>query len=175
MTSPVPKSGVDPSSVILRETVEPGDGAIVRDIVTSTGFFTAAEVDVAVELVQERLSRGVASGYLFVFGELAGRTVGYTCYGPIACTVGSFDLYWIVVDEAFRGRGLGKLLLEATEARIAAAGGRRIYIETSGRTLYQPTQAFYERCGYVAEAVLADFYAPGDPKIVYSKALAPRT
>ena len=34
--------------------------------------------------------------------------IGYVCYGPIACTVGSFDLYWIAVDRRrARGRGSG--------------------------------------------------------------------
>jgi len=163
---------VDPSFVVLRETVQPDDVGIVRDIVVSTGFFTAVEVEVAIELVQEHLARGTRSGYCFLFAELERRTVAYACYGPIACTVGSFDLYWLVVQQALRHRGLGRYLVQAAEARIAQAGGRRVYIETSGRALYQPTQAFYERCGYAPEAVLHDFYAPGDPKIVYSKALA---
>ena len=42
-------------------------------------------------------------------------------------------------------------------------------IETSARELYRPTQRFYERCGYEAEARLKDFYAPGDSKIIYVK------
>jgi D-alanine-D-alanine ligase len=155
----------------LRDTVNDSDVGAVREIVASTGFFTAAEIDVAVELVQERLARGPASGYFFVFGELDGRTVAYTCYGPIACTVGSYDLFWIAVHEQYQRRGLGRMILEATEQCIAQAGARRIYIETSGRPLYVPTQAFYERCGYVAEARLVDFYAPGDTKIVYVKRL----
>ena len=147
----------------------------VRDIVASTGFFHGHEIDVAVELVQERLARGPASGYCFLFADLDGRTVAYACYGLIACTVGSYDLYWIAVHSGFRRHGLGQLLMHAVEDRIAQSGGRRIYIETSGRPQYEPTQRFYKRCGYVAEAVLADFYAAGDPKIVYSKALAPTT
>ena len=159
------------SAVQLRDTVLPADAAAVRDIVASTGFFHPPEIDVAVELVQEHLSRGSASGYLFLFAEHAGRVVGYTCYGPIACTVGSFDLYWIAVHHDHRGRGLGRYLLAATEERIARAAGRQVYIETSGRAQYAPTQHFYEACGYTRAAVLADFYAPGDDKIIYAKAL----
>jgi GNAT superfamily N-acetyltransferase len=156
----------------LRETVQASDVAVVREIVASAGFFLPAEIEVAVELVQERLARGERSGYSFVFGELEGRTVAYTCYGPIACTVGSYDLYWIAVHAQYRRRGLGRVILEATEQRIAQAGARRIYIETSGRPQYVPTQGFYEQCGYVVEARLPDFYAPGDAKIVYCKVLA---
>jgi len=154
---------------MLRESVLPADVKAVREIVSSTGFFTPAEVDVAVELAQERLVRGAASGYSFIFADADGRAAGYSCYGPIACTVGSFDLYWIAVHRQFQARGLGKLLLGQTEERIRDAGGRRIYVETASRAQYDPTRRFYERCGYVCEAVLKDFYTPGDDKVVYSK------
>jgi ribosomal protein S18 acetylase RimI-like enzyme len=160
-----------PSTVHLRDTVLPTDPAAVRQIVASTGFFHPPEIDVAVELVQEHLSRGPASGYFFLFAEQGGKVIGYTCYGPIACTVGSFDLYWIAVHNDQRGRGLGRHLLAATEKCIAQSGGRRVYIETSGRAQYAPTQHFYEACAYVREAVLADFYAPGDDKIIYGKVI----
>ena len=155
------------AALTLRETVVPADVEAVRDIVASTGFFSEAEIGVAVELVQERLARGPASGYFFVFADLAGRTVGYTCYGPIACTVGSFDLYWIAVHQNQRGGGIGRLLMRETEARIARAGGRGIYIETSSRPQYAPTRAFYERCGCAVQAVLPDFYGPADDKVIF--------
>jgi D-alanine-D-alanine ligase len=159
--------------VTLRDVVSAEDLAAVREIVSSTGFFTPDELDVAIELVEDHLARGEASGYYFLFAEQDGQTVGYACYGPIACTVGSFDLYWIAVHRDYWQQGLGRLLLRAAERRIAAAGGRRIYIETAGKPEYAPTRKFYERCGYVAEASLADFYAPGDAKIIYSRAIGP--
>lgn len=162
-------------NITLRETVVHADLDSVREIVSSTGFFSAAEADVAVELVHEHLQRGTASGYHFLFAEREGRTIGYTCYGPIACTIGSYDLFWIAVHDDDRRHGLGKLLLKESEERIARAGGRRVYIETSGRAQYKPTQQFYERCGYRLEAVLADFYSTGDDKLIYSRALAGAT
>ena len=48
-----------------------------------------------------------------------------------------------------------------------------MYAETSSRALYEPTRAFYERCGYRAEARMEAFYAPGDDKIVYMKVVGP--
>ncbi len=155
----------------FRHDVLTADPAAVRRIVESTGFFYAAECDVAVELVEERLAKGEASGYSFAFAELNGRPVAYACYGPIACTAGSFDLFWIAVDQGHQRLGLGRLLLEESERLIRGAGGRRVYIETSNRAQYQPTRAFYERCGYHCEAVLKEFYGPGDDKVVYVKAL----
>jgi len=156
----------------LRETVRPDDARAVRETVASTGFFSADEVEVAEELVRERLAKGPESGYLFLFADDGADTVGYACYGPIACTVGSFDLYWIAVRRGHQGRGLGRALLRATEERIAQVGGRGIYVETSSRVQYHPTRAFYEHFGYRKAAVLADFYAPGDDKVVYCKAVA---
>ena len=153
----------------FRHQVLPADCEEVRRIVDSTGFFYPDEVDMAVELVQAHLEQGTESGYHFVFAHDAGGVLGYTCYGPIACTRGSFDLYWIAVDKTRQQQGLGRELLRQTEKCIQAQGGKRIYIETSARELYQPTQRFYERCGYAAEARLKDFYAPGDSKIIYVK------
>lgn len=160
-----------PRGITFREAVEPGDQQAVRRIVESTGFFYPAEVDVAVELVQERLQKGEASGYHFVFATREGEgPTAYACFGPIACTVGSYDLYWIAVMNDARGTGLGRRVLAEAERRIAHAGGMRVYIETSSRELYEPTRQFYLRCGYRIAAVLVDFYAPGDDKVVLVKA-----
>ena len=167
--SSIPNESQVLTRVKLRYTVRPADMDDVRSIVESTGFFASHEVDIAVELVQTRLEHGEASGYYFVFADLDGQPVGYACYGPIGCTVGSFDLYWIVVQAAFRGHGLGRHLLHDVEGRVAHAGGRRLYVETSSRPLYVPTRGFYERFGYRAEAQLADFYGPGDAKVIYVK------
>ncbi len=160
-----------PEGYQFRDQPRPEDRQAVREIVCSTGFFNAAEIDVADELVRERLQAGPASGYFFLFLERQGQLIGYACYGPIPATTGSFDLYWIAVHRAWQGRGFGRAILQEAERRIRQAGGRRIYIETSGRTQYEPTRRFYERCGYRCEARLPDFYAPGDDKLIYVKLL----
>ncbi len=158
--------------VTLRDTVQESDPAAVRAITESSGFFYPDEVDTAVELVEERLAKGPKSGYHFVFAEAGGLPVGYSCFGPIACTRSSFDHYWLAVRDDWRGKGLGKRLIEATESAIAGLGGSRIYIETSSRPQYDPTRAFYLARGYAKEAELADFYGPGDAKVIYVKVLS---
>ena len=155
----------------FRHEVKADDLGRIVAIVASTGFFNPAEQDVARELVDERLRRGPASGYHFVFGELEGETAGYACYGPIAGTRGSWDLYWIAVHRDFQRRGVGRALLGEAERLIAEQGGRRLYVETSSRRQYQPTRAFYLGQGYRLEARLTDFYAAGDNKLVYVKVL----
>jgi ribosomal protein S18 acetylase RimI-like enzyme len=158
--------------VKFRDAVTPIDRDTVRSIVERTGFFRPDEVDVAVELVDERLARGDSSGYFFVFAEIGPNVAGYTCYGRTPCTIGSYDLYWIAVDPHSQRHGIGRKLVAEAERRIADAGGRRIYIDTSGKPQYEPTRAFYERCGFQCEARLVDFYAPGDDRLIYGKEVA---
>ena len=157
--------------IVFREEVKPEDCDNVRRIVVSSGFFSSEEVRVAVELVEDRLARGVASGYHFLFAEYDGAPVGYTCFGPIACTRGSYDLYWIAVHNDLRGLGIGRELLSESLRIIVRLGGARVYIETSSRPQYGPTRSFYERNGFKEEAVLKDFYDRGDDKVIYTKAV----
>jgi len=160
------------AGVSFRLEARPGDPEVVRRIVEATDYFTASEVPVAVELVEENLAKGAAaSGYSFVFAEQEGRAVGYACYGLIPCTVSSYNLYWIAVHPDFQSGGLGKALMREVEKLIAAAGGTRIYIDTSYKAQYEDTRAFYESLGFSRDGLLKDFYAPGDDKVIYRKIL----
>lgn len=141
----------------------------VREIVTSTNFFHDHEIPVAVELVEERLEKGLESGYHFIFADIDSKTIAYACYGEIPCTKGSYDLYWIATHNDYRGKGIGKTLMAEVERHIKSLGGRVIYIETSSKAHYEPTRKFYEDYGCVTEAVLKDFYDFGDDKIIYKR------
>jgi D-alanine-D-alanine ligase len=155
----------------LREEPTARDGAAVRALTAATGFFSDEEVAVAVELVDARLAQGLASGYRFLFADGDDGLDGYVCYGPIALTRSSFDLYWIAVRPTLQRSGLGRRLMEAAEARACALGATAMYVETSSRPQYEPTRTFYRRLGYRAAAELPDFYAPGDGQVIFAKAL----
>jgi ribosomal protein S18 acetylase RimI-like enzyme len=139
--------------------------------VASTGFFNAAEAEVAADLVTERLTKGIRSGYHFVLAERGSTLVGYACYGPIMGTQGSFELYWIAVAPEEQRRGLGAQVYARAEAAMRKVGAQHIYADTSSSDPYAPTRGFYQRMGFAEEARLDDFYAPGDGKIVYVKPL----
>jgi len=157
----------------LRETVQPTDLGAVTALVAATGFFLPHEIAIAGELVEDRLEHPDGSTYRFLFAETAdGRLMGYACYGPTPCTEGSWDLYWIAVHPKAQGGGLGRRLAALVEQRVAEAGGRRLYAETASKPLYAPTRAYYQALGYRLEAVVPDFYAPGDDKLIYARPLA---
>ncbi len=155
----------------IRSDVRATDVATVRAIAESTGNFYPGEVAVAVELVAERLAKGEASGYHFVFAMRGDESIGYACFGPIACTRSSWDLYWIAVNRSEQRTGLGRALVGEVERAVHARGGTQIYIDTSNRAQYAATRAFYEACGYRLDALLRDFYAPGDDKAIYCRRL----
>ncbi len=159
------------SRIKYRQQIKPADLEAIARIVKSSTFFSAEEIDLAYELAAEKLSDGAACSYQFLFGEDEDFVWGYTCFGLIPATAGSYDLYWIAVDNHLRANGLGRQLLKKTEEIIHNEGGRHIYVETSSRHQYQTTHRFYEGCGYIREALLKDFYAEGDSKVIYSKAL----
>lgn len=163
---------IQKKDLAFRSEPTSSDAGAIEDMVARTGFFTPEEVAIARELVDERLQRGLASGYEFVIAEHQGLMVGYTCYGHIAGTDCSYDLYWIAVDPQQQRSGIGSVLVEATEREISSRGGGRIYIETSGKSQYVPTQGFYRKCGYVLEATLVDFYRQGDDKLIFVKHVA---
>jgi len=159
------------TKTVYRAEVCREDKDAVGRLVAETGFFSAAEIAIARELVDERLEQGENSGYFFLFAEAENRLVGYACFGPIPGTLRSFDLYWIAVHPSGQGRGIGKALLMAAEQAMAEKGAGRIYVETSSRPQYEPTRLFYKACGYSEAAFLEDFYAPQDGKIIFVKPL----
>jgi GNAT superfamily N-acetyltransferase len=162
---------MDKEKINFRTTATYEDPERVREIVASTGFFYEFEIPVAVELVQDHLEEGEDSSYHFIFAEVDGRTVAYSCFGLIACTEGGFDLFWIATHNDFRGTGIGKLLLEETHRQIRELGGRYVIAETSMLEKYLPTRLFYEKNNYLSEGVIKDFYKPGDSKVIYVKRL----
>ena len=159
------------AELAIRRCLDPADREPLETLIRATGFFNPEEVEVAMELVDDRLATGDSSHYRFLVGELDGRVAGYACWGPIPGTAASADLYWIVVHPDFQGKGAGAALLRAAEEWMAAAGRTRVYVETSTRPLYVPTRAFYLACEYQLVSELADFYAPGDGKATFLKVL----
>jgi ribosomal protein S18 acetylase RimI-like enzyme len=158
-------------SLRLRLEPVPGDCAGIRAILDSNGIFYPYEVDVAVELVEDRLEREDQSDYHFIFLESDDAVVGYSCYGAIYMTDNRFDLYWIAVREDLRGKGLGRILLSETEKKIRAMKGAYLYIETSGKDDYARTRAFYQKSGYLEVACIPHFYKENDHKIIFMKKL----
>jgi GNAT superfamily N-acetyltransferase len=156
-------------NLTFRTVPEERDIKRIREIVESTGFFYDFETEIAVELIEDRLENGESTGYHFVFAEVDGVTAAYACFGHIEMTRSCFDLYWIVTHHEFRGKGIGKKLLDEMYSQARKFGCTIIIAETSGREHYAPTRAFYDSAGYTLEATIKDYYDKGDDKLIYIK------
>jgi len=154
----------------IRDFVKESDIKAVKDIVESTGFFNKEEIEIAIELIEDRF-KNPKSTYRFKFLEIENKVIGYSCFGLIPCSRISYDLYWIVVHNDYRGKGYGKYILKETEDFIKKCNGYQIIVETSSKEQYKPTRDFYIRCGYKELVIYKNFYDFNDHKVVYYKIL----
>jgi GNAT superfamily N-acetyltransferase len=147
------------------------DGPSILRMTATTGVFTPTELSCVEELWTAYRDKGQASGYAFLVYCEDGWTLGYACFGPHPLTQGTYDLYWIAVDPVAQGRGIGHALLAGVEAEVLARGGRMLLVETSSTPAYASARQLYEGSGYHYEAIIHDFYAPGDNLLIFSKDL----
>ena len=98
------------------------------------------------------LARQLAEPNVVVLvAESNGRVIGYSYAGVEGLDYMSLRgpagvLYDIVVDPAYRGRGVGRTLLEATLRELAARGAPRAVLSTAERNA--PAQRLFERAGF---------------------------
>ena len=149
----------------LRHDLRPGDRPAIATLLEATGVFRPDEVAVALELVDDTLAPGAQSSYRWVLADCrdatassSGKLGGLACYGAVALTEGTFDLYWIAVDPTERGRGIADALDEAVTDAVRREGGRWLLAETSSTAPYAPARRFYLRRGYTLLERIPDFY-----------------
>lgn len=160
------------------------DADSISEITRATGVFREDELRIAEEVFADCVSAPGPSGggsadpqgdrvarpYYGLGAEVNGKLLGWICWGETPCTERTWDLYWLAVDPASHGKGVGRALVEEMERRLHGVA-RLISVDTSGRQDYGPTRAFYAACGYQAVAIVPDFYAAGDDQVIFTKQL----
>jgi GNAT superfamily N-acetyltransferase len=148
------------------------DRGRIEEITRAVGLFRPDEIPVALEVFDEAVHAGPrGESYSALGADVDGRLAGWICWGPTPCTLGTYDLYWMAVDPALQGAGIGTALVLEMERRLADVA-RLIIVETAGRPDYAATRRFYEGRGYRATATIRDFYAPGDDQVVFVKSVS---
>ena len=97
----------------------------------------------------------------FVVARRDGRAVG--CGALVLSGDRSAELKRMIVDEAFRGQGIGRVVLDALEAAAKAEGVRMVRLETGPRSL--DALALYRRYGYHERRPFGDY--PESPHSVF--------
>jgi ribosomal protein S18 acetylase RimI-like enzyme len=160
------------SGVEIRPMV-PTDRSIIAGLIVSVKQFNQAEVECALELIDVYLTDPQQTDYqIIVAGDSGTQPNAYACWGPVPLTQGTYDLYWIATHPGFRGRGLGRALIESIENAIAESGGRLLVAETSAKKSYEGTIEFYRHLGFEATSHIKDFYDVGDDRLIFVKRLS---
>jgi ribosomal protein S18 acetylase RimI-like enzyme len=158
------------TAALQQRPLRPADRLRVDEMTRGSSLFRPGEVAVALDVFDAATGNGRLRDpdYETLGAEADGVLVGWICWGPTPCTSGTFDLYWIVVDSGWQGRGIGGALVAEMERRLAGRA-RLIVVETAGRADYAPTRAFYAARGYQVESTIPDYYEPGDDLVTYVK------
>lgn len=127
------------------------------------------------EMLEEQMApylNDPQSGHHWFVQEKDGNIQGF-CYSiPEMLTDETHNLLAIGVNAELQGQGAGKQLMAATEAALKQAGVRILIVDTSGADDFKLTRKFYTDLGYTKEAVIRDYWADGDDKVVFWKRLA---
>lgn len=167
---PEPASERTLPKVNVRRT-RPDNKPKIMSILKETSFFRTAELRVAEEVLDDVLAHGSQGDYQTYVAEEGENVIGWVCFGPAPCTLGTFDIYWLVVAPEKQRCGVGSYLLKYVTNLIENQKGRMIVVETSGSSRYLSTRQFYEKMGYREVSRVKDFYTAADDKVIYVKHL----
>jgi ribosomal protein S18 acetylase RimI-like enzyme len=143
------------------------DRQMILEALVRCGAFSDEEIRVAIEMFDS----GLAGDYSLLVVETAGAVRAYACFGKASLTQRSWYLYWLFVDPAVQGTGIGRALERGVEESVRRMGGERLVLETSGRADYERSRRFYERAGFTVHGRIPDFYHAGDDCVIYCKQL----
>lgn len=93
--------------------------------------------------------------------EEGGQVCGYCCL-IVVCE--DAEVGNIAVDLPFRGRGVGKALMEKMHERARAKGATQCFLEV--RVSNQNAIALYKKFGYESYGIRARYYEDGEDAVV---------
>ena len=99
--------------------------------------------------------------------EKDNAVIGFSYTRPETFTEGTWNLLAIGCRSTVQAKGYGSQLLQAVEESLQ--GERVLIIETSGTDDFHATRQFYQSRGYHQEAVIRDYWAPDDDKVIFWK------
>lgn len=145
----------------------------IKDIAVAAEMFSTDEVDFFDEMFSGALD-GSLEGHEWLVTEADGTVVGAAQFAPEPFADRMWNLYFIAVDPAHQGNGIGAAMMAHVEGDLRRRGesqARTLVVETSSTEQFARTRSFYAGIGYDREARIREFYGPGDHKVVFWKGL----
>ena len=100
-----------------------------------------------------------------------GEAVGLCYTVPEELADGTWNMLALAVRPDLQGKRFGAALVHAAEQYLKDKGQRILIVDTSGTDAFALTRKFYAQNGYEEEARIRDFWADGDDKVIFRKAL----
>lgn len=177
-TSPVAPGQRTASAGLHVEPSTPDDRGGIYGLIIDSGIFARVDADCVDGMFAESISKPSEDGYYFLScrsgAQAPAELIGFACVGRESLTKDTWDLFWICVDRAARGRGAGRALMEEAQRLAVSKGGRLMVIYTSSTEPYAAARRLYESQHFAPAAVVADYYAEGDDLRIYTKRLRPK-
>lgn len=109
---------------------------------------------------------GVLYRPTFLCAVSEGEVCGYTIGAPV--TGGSTA--WVIrlgVLPSFRGRGVGRALMEALEERFHAAGMQALCLSVHPEN--RPARSLYDSLGYCVTETISAYFGDGEDRVIMKK------
>jgi ribosomal protein S18 acetylase RimI-like enzyme len=144
----------------------------IEGILRRAGAFQEPEIAVGLEVLESFFLRPSLQDSQVYTASLAGVPVGYVRFGRNTLTDGVFELSWLAVDPGHRRRGVGRSLITLAEYEATRQGGRMMVVEVPSREECYPARKLCHDLGYRQAALVPDYYAVGDGKVILVRKLA---
>lgn len=154
---------------MIRNTI-PADADALMEIIESSDQFDAEGLAHVRGTLFEYLEGDSHDIWLTAIED---SPVGVAYCAPEPVTSGTWNLLMLWTRHDKGHQGYGSALVQHIESELTQRGARLLIVETSGLPEFEAANAFYDKCGFVREATIKDFFDEGDDKIVYSKSLRP--
>lgn len=143
-----------------------GDLAGLTAVLDGTGLFPS-------EMLPDMLAPFLAgeTEAFWLTCHFEDEAVGLCYTVPEELADGTWNMLALAVRPDLQGRGLGAAFVATAEQHLKEKGQRIVIVETSGTNDFALTRTFYAQNGYEEEARIRDFWAEGDDKVIFRKAL----
>lgn len=162
---------------MTNQTIRPAEAsdlARIKGIAVAAEMFSVDEADFFDEMLHGALDGSLEGHQWLVVEDPAGTVISAAQFAPEPFADRMWNLYFIAVDPAQQGSGIGSAVMAHVEAELTQRGdqvARTLVVETSSTDQYARTREFYAGLGYDEEARIREFYGPGDHKVVFWKQL----
>ncbi len=161
-----------------REVTEPmavraavaADAEQIRALAIDNGMFAPDEMDDFDDGLNGYLSGSLPGHAWLVASGVGGGIDAAAYYAPEPFGDRVWNLYFLAVSPRHHGQGAGSSLVKHIETSLRAEGAataRVLIVETSSSDAYEGARAFYASRGFDREAVIREFYGPGENKVVF--------